>query len=359
MTHNDSPRPPSRGMETMVAIVGVGIAVFGLVSWNWPVVGFGAVFVAFGVGFRRRALAVHRNENGPEPAKNLRHGWWFQAVFIAVGALVMALAAADGDLGAVATGGVFVAAGTVMAVMGRRSHDQATPTEDTVASLVANGWQDATTGVRTDRSLIPDAVAAQLKLGRSNDPRVAELCGIDPSGIQAAATRTDAGDETVTVAEAWTVRSTHKMNERVVGGDVEPRVVAWTQLPASVGTVTVRPDNARMKLADLTGAVSDHKVDWEAVDGTWHLHGDDEALLRAVVDIGLMGRLAELPGRWIVRIAGDTLMVIPTADRNRLAAPPPALADVADDIADVLVAVRRALPQMLWSDLESFLAGYR
>jgi hypothetical protein len=188
--------------------------------------------------------------------------------------------------------------------------------------------------------------------------RVAELAGIHPTSVHAAGARPTSVGE-VRVAETWSVTSSSSTNGRVTGGTVEPRAVAWLPIPADIGRVTIRPDSARMKLADLVGVRPDHQVDWEAVDETWHLHGDDEPLLRAVVDIGLMGRLTELPGRWIVRFDGPWLLVVATADGDRLTSKPPTLVEVVDQIADVAVAVRSILPEMLWRDLDTFLSAYR
>jgi hypothetical protein len=198
-----------------------------------------------------------------------------------------------------------------------RSHKQAVPAPATMEALGANGWQDRTDDVRSrGDQLLPGPVVDHLQLGRDRNATVAELAGIDPVQPQVVALHPDLWhDDPVMVAESWLVTSTERTN--------------------------------------------DHQVDWDAVDTTWHLHGDDEALLRAVIDIGLMGRLSELDGRWIVRFVGQTLMVIPTAPKNRLVAKPPTLIDVAAEIGDVVVEVRGILPQILFDDLDELLAAYR
>lgn len=293
-------------------------------------------------------------------AGNRQHGLWLPLVFVVPGVIALLVGVVTLQPFLIVWGLGFGGGGAVFLVAGLRSHKQAVPSEVTAAALASAGWQDATPAVRDDPvRLLPDPVRDHLRLGDPGDTAVARLAGIHAHQPQAAAIHRGLWHDPVMVAESWIVTATHSTNDRVTGGNIEPRVVAWTYLPAAVGNVTIRPDNARMKLADLTGVAADHTVDWDAVDTTWHLHGDDEALLRAVVDIGLMGRLADLPGRWIVRFGGQVLMVVPTAPRNRLTARPPTLADVADEIGAVVAAVRSILPQMLWSDLDGMLAGYR
>ena len=300
-------------------------------------------------------------------------GVWFPAVFVVVGVSVLVAGIAVLVTGTVGValflllfGVVFAGAGAGILVSMLRSHRQAVPTEVTVRALTAAGWEDVTGRTRQRLSDLPGPVLAHLRLRGDGpgggpmgfDPTVADLAGIDPSGLQAAGLRATARAPTG-VAESWAVTSVHRTNDEITGGTLEPRVVAWQQLPADIGSVTIRPDNVRMRLADLTGIATDHTVGWEAVDDTWHLYGDDEPLLRAVVDIGLMGRLTELPGRWIVQFRDGYLLVVPTSDRNQLTARPPTLTSVAGDIGDVVVAVRSILPEMLWSGLDEFLAAYR
>ena len=293
-------------------------------------------------------------------AGNRQHGLWFPLLFVVPGVIGLLVGVVILQPFLIVWGLAFGGGGAVFLVAALRSHEQAVPSEVTAAALGSAGWQDATSAVRDDPGrLMPAPVRVHLRLRDPGNTAVARLAGIHARQPQAAGIHRGLWHEPVMVAESWVVTATHSTNDRVTGGNIEPRVVAWTSLPAAVGNVTIRPDNARMKLADLTGVATDHTVDWDAVDTTWHLHGDDEALLRAVVDIGLMGRLADLPGRWIVRFDGQALMVVPTSLRNRLAAKPPTLADVADEIGAVVAAVRSILPQMLWSDLDGMLAGYR
>lgn len=289
---------------------------------------------------------------------NRPHGAWFPLLFVATGGVAIVVGLVTPSLVAVLVGSLFAGVGGWVVVLGMRSHTDAVPQDTTVAALARHGWRDLTADVREHaEELLPPPVAAHLRA--ANHPVVARLAGIEPEQPQVAAIHDGLWDVPVTVAESWVVTTTDSTNDRITGGNIEPRVVAWMELPAPIGNVTIRPDNARMRLADLTGVSKDHTVDWEAVDTTWHLHGDDEALLRAVIDIGLMGRLADLPGRWIVRFVGTNLMVIPTAARNTLTAKPPTLSDVAGEIGRVVVDVRSILPQMLWSDLDGLLAGYR
>lgn len=293
---------------------------------------------------------------------NRQHGWWFNLVFVGVGVglTVFAVVSDEHGFGLALFAQTFTFAGLFISVLTLRTHTQAPPSEQTLAALQPSGWKDATQMVRTaPPGAFPAAVMRYVDPGLEfSNGTVQRLAGIDPSGIQVAAERPGLGAP-VLVAEAWQVRSQHSRGDEVIGGDVEPRVVAWTALPADIGTVTIRPDNARMKLASLSRVATDFQVDWEAVDTLWHLHGDDEALLRAVIDIGLMGRLTELPPRWIVQIADGALLVLPTAPRNRLTAKPPVLLDVAGEVGEVIDRVREVLPQMLWHDLGTFLSGYR
>ncbi len=311
-------------------------------------------------------------ESSTTPA-NRPAGLWFGAVFVGMGLFAMVIGLGTGlgwDSGGegspvlfLVVGLFFALAGVWMFVLRLRSHAEAVPPGRTRSALEAAGWRDTTDDVRARPEGLPPPVQRALRVdarnARSRNAAVARLARIHESGLHAAGVLVRSSGEEVRVAEGWVVTSTSSNDDRVTGGTVEPRVVGWTRLPGDIGQVTIRPDSARMKLADLTRIRPDHEVEWETVDETWHIHGDDEPLLRAVVDIGLMGRLAELPGRWLVRFDGPWLLVVPTADRGSVTAKPPALVDVVDEIGAVVTTIRSILPQMLWHDLDGFLAAYR
>jgi hypothetical protein len=297
---------------------------------------------------------------------NRRFGVWFPLIFVGAGLATVLVGLFGAGVGPVLVGMIFVVVGGWVLVLQLRSHDRALGEGSGVRLLTANGFRDLTEDVRDARlrGVLPPVVDRLLGHGSDHAALLAgrltpvlRITGMPPAGIRCAGiTTTPFGD--LVVAEGWRVTAIEETNDRVSGGNIEPRVVGWLRLPAVLPDVTIRPDNARMKVADLLGN-DDHRVDWEAVDVKWHLHGPDEATMRAIVDIGVMGVLAGLPPRWILRITDGWLIGVATATHDELTAKAPTLEQVAADVQPAIVGVRRMMQQMLWDDLDGFLAAYR
>lgn len=247
---------------------------------------------------------------GRTAANDLRRLEWSVRYFIVLGIVGVVIGTVVvRDWRVVLVAAAFIACAVGMRRPLARSHLGAVPREATIAHLASRGWTDATDRLlRGVEGPLPRIVAEHLHV----DPGArgaawiaagsAAFTGAEPSTTHAAAMRVDLLPGPVTVAESWTATSAarHQVTGRVTAVTLEPRVAAWTTVPARIDA-ELRPP-------------------------------DEHALGRP-----------ELAGAWRVHVDGRTLMVVPAEGSGEGSGKPPTLRDVADGITDAIVAAYAAV----------------